>query len=92
MFYDGGSHGNQVCVVRGRLRDNPLGVCHQFSTTEILMVIKCAWCNPMRVIGEIEPFSDTRESHGICPDCAAQMKQEFLARKIREARGMKEAP
>ncbi len=36
------------------------------------MIRVCAWCNGY--IGEKEPFDDPAVTHGMCDDCAEQMK------------------
>jgi DNA-directed RNA polymerase subunit RPC12/RpoP len=45
----------------------------------------CAWCK--RKLGEIEPMTDDRLSHGICPECRARVMQEMLAEKILRING-----
>lgn len=45
------------------------------------MIHICAWHKPKpKVLGEVPPFEDTSETHGLCPDCAARLKREHLAK------------
>ena len=38
------------------------------------MKVICAWCK--KDLGEKEPLSDTKISHGICDDCKEEIKKE----------------
>lgn len=46
------------------------------------MILICAWHKPEpKVMGEVAPFENTAETHGICPQCAAEIKRVHLAKK-----------
>ena len=44
------------------------------------MIIECAWCD--RKMGEKEPLSDKRVSHGICKKCSKKVLKESEEKKI----------
>lgn len=39
------------------------------------MILICAWCK--RVLGTKEPMLDTSPTHGICKDCADEIKKKY---------------
>lgn len=44
----------------------------------------CPWCTPPRFLGHVEPLDDDRETHGMCPVCAAEWKRKIQKFKERE--------
>lgn len=50
----------------------------------------CAWCNPPRVMEEIEVSDDDpmvgKETHGICAEYAAKQKKEMYDRQTNDRR------
>jgi hypothetical protein len=48
-------------------------------TAEGALLTRCAWCDRYLVEGEWLPapaVTPIRLTHGICPDCAAQLKEQ----------------
>ena len=51
------------------------------------MKVICAWCK--KPMGEKEPLDNTNISHGICPDCFAEVKKDISKISILRAEGQK---
>lgn len=46
------------------------------------MKVVCAWCGKDE--GETPPYEDKSTTHGICPDCAKRVEEEYKAKKRNE--------
>ena len=44
------------------------------------MFVVCAWCG--KNLGQKEPLSDKRTSHGMCPDCEKKYDDELTKKSV----------